>query len=93
MILKINYDHKPDVIVELNSSLEGVWWNVVFESDDFYKRYYASNQTPSESMTKLHEDIVDTYLNIMGSVPYSKDEILTNSKIHIINLTRHIKPN
>lgn len=89
MILKINYDHKPDIVVELNSSLEGVWWNVVFESDDFYKRYW----TPCESINKLHEDIVDTYLNIMGSVPYSKDEILTNSKIHIMNLTRHIKPN
>lgn len=93
MILKINYDHKPDVVVELTSPLEGVWWNIVFESDGFYKRYHASNQTPSESMAKLHEDIVDTYLNIMGSVPYSKDEILANSKIHIINLTRYIKPN
>jgi len=93
MILKINYDHKPNVIVELTSSLEGVWWNIVFESDDFDKRYYTSNLAPSESMTKLHEDMVDTYLNIMGSVPYSKDEILANSKIHIINLTRHIKPN
>ena len=93
MILKINYDHEPDVIVELNSSLEGIWWNVVFEFDDFYKRYYASNQTPSESMANLHEDIVDTYLNITSNVPYSKDEILENSKIHIINLIRYIKTN
>ena len=93
MILKINYDHKPDVVVELTSSLEGVWWNVVFEFDDFYKRYYASNKTPSESMANLHEDIVDTYLNITSNVPYSKDEILENSKIHIINLIRYIKTN
>ena len=36
MILKINYDHKPDVVVELTSSLEGVWVNIAyaFESDD-----------------------------------------------------------
>jgi hypothetical protein len=97
MILKINYKTNTPKIVTLSSdTLDGVYWNVVYDAKAFYDRYYASSESggaiaPSDSVRHIHEDIIDTYLNTVAGVPYTKEDLLHNTKLNIINPTVHIK--
>ena len=83
MILKTNYiENKKEVYVTLISEgLPGVGWFCIFDAKDFYNRYYASGE-PGGAL-RCHEDIIDTYLNTVASVPYSKEELLNNTKLSI----------
>ena len=90
MILKINYKTNTQTIVILSSdTLDGVYWNVVYDAQAFYKRYYASGEPGSAR--RIHEDIIDTYLNNVASVPYTKEDLLNNTTLNIINPTVHIE--
>lgn len=83
MILKTSYiNNTKEVYVTLVSEgLPGVGWFCVFDAQDFYNRYYASGE-PGGAV-RCHEDIIDTYCNVVGSVPYSKEELLKNTKLSI----------
>ena len=39
----------------------------------------------------VFEDIIDTYLNTVAGVPYTKEDLLENTKLNIINPTAHIE--
>ena len=90
MILKINYTTNTQTIVILSSdTLSGVYWNVGYDAKTFYERYYASGKPGGAR--RVHEDIIDTYLNTVAGVPYTKEELLDNTKLNIINPTVHIE--
>lgn len=90
MILKTNYTTNTQTIVILSSdTLDGVYWTVVYDAKAFYNRYYASG-APGGAR-RIHEDIIDTYLNNVADVPYTKEELLDNTKLNIINPTVHIE--
>ncbi len=90
MILKINYTANTQTIVILSSDiLDGIYWTVVYDANAFYDRYYASGEPGGAR--RIHEDIIDTYLNNVASVPYTKEELLDNTKLNIINPTVHIE--
>jgi len=90
MILKINYKTNTQTIVVLSSdTFDGVCWNVVYDAKAFYERYYASGEPGGAR--RIQEDIIDTYLNNVASVPYTKEELLNNTKLNIINPTAHIE--
>jgi len=90
MILKINYIENIQTIVILSSdTLDGVYWNVVYDAKAFYEHYYASGEP--RGARRVHEDIIDTYLNTVASVPYTKEELLNNTKLNIIHPTIHIE--
>ena len=97
MILKINYTTNTQTIVILSSdTLDGVYWNVAYDAKAFYDRYYTSSEpdgviASSDSVRHIHEDIIDTYLNTVAGVPYTKEDLLHNTKLNIINPTVHIK--
>ena len=86
MILKTNYiENKKEVYVTLISEgLPGVCWFCIFDAKDFYNRYYASGE-PGGAL-RCHEDIIDTYCNVVASVPYSKEELLNNTKLSISSM-------
>ena len=83
MILKTNYinNTKEVYITLVSEGLPGVGWFCVFDAQDFYNRYYASGE-PGGSL-RCHEDIIDTYCNIVASVPYSKEELMENTYLRI----------
>ena len=90
MILKINYKTNTQTIVILNSdTLDGVYWNVVYDAKAFYNSYYASDEP--DATRHIHEDIIDTYLNNVADVPYTKEDLLDNTKLNIINPIAHIE--
>lgn len=90
MILKTNYTTPTQTIVILSSdTLDGVYWNVVYDAKAFYDRYYASGKPGGAR--RIHEDIIDTYTNNVASVPYTKEELLENTKLNIVNPTAHIE--
>lgn len=90
MILKTNYTTPTQTIVILSSdTLDGVYWNVVYDAKAFYDHYYASGKPGGAR--RIHEDIIDTYLNNVGGVPYTKEDLLDNTKLNIINPTVHIE--
>ena len=90
MILKINYTANTQTIVILSSdTLDNVYWNVVYDANAFYERYYES--CGPGGVRRIHEDIIDTYLNTVAGVPYTKEELLNNTKLNIINPTVHIE--
>lgn len=90
MILKINYKTNTPKIITLSSdTLYGVYWNVVYDTKAFYDRYYASGEL--DVLRHLHEDIIDTYLNNVAGVPYTKEDLLDNTKLNIINPIAHIE--
>jgi hypothetical protein len=90
MILKINYKTNTQTIAILSSDiLNGVYWNVVYDAKAFYDRYYASGEPGGAR--RIHEDIIDTYLNTVAGVPYTKEDLLENTKLNIINPTAHIE--
>ncbi len=90
MILKTNYTTNTQTIVILSSdTLDGVYWNIVYDADAFYERYYASGK--HGAARRIREDIIDTYLNHVGGVPYTKEDLLDNTKLDIINPTVHIE--
>lgn len=90
MILKTNYTIPTQTIVILSSdTLDGVYWNIVYDAKAFYDRYYASGKPGGAR--RIHEDIIDTYLNNVGGVPYTKEDLLDNTKLNIINPTVHIE--
>lgn len=90
MILKTNYKINTQTIVILSSdTLDGVYWTVVYNANAFYERYYASGKPGGTR--RIQEDIIDTYLNTVGGVPYTKEELLDNTKLNIINPTAHIE--
>jgi len=86
MILKTEYiNNTKEVYVTLISEeLLGVCWFCVFDAKDFYNRYYASGKPGGAR--RCHEDIVDTYLNNVENVPYSKEELLENTKLNISSM-------
>ena len=85
MILKINYKTNTQTIVILSSdTLDGVYWNVVYDANAFYERYYASGKPGGAR--RIHEDIIDTYLNTVAGVPYTKEELLDNNMDHLLHL-------
>ena len=91
MILKINYKTNTPKIVTLSSdTLDGVYWNVVYDTKAFYNRYYTSGE-PEDVLKHLHDDIIDTYLNNVAGVPYTKKDLLDNTKLNIINPIAHIE--
>jgi len=89
MILKTNYTNIQTLVILSSDTLDGVYWNVVYDAKPFYERYYASGKP--EDTRHIHEDIIDTYVNNVASVPYTKEELLNNTKLNIINLTAHIE--
>ncbi len=90
MILKTNYTTPAQTIVILSSdTLDGIYWNVVYDANAFYERYYASGKPGGAR--RIHEDIIDTYINTVAGVPYIKEELLDNTKLNIINPIVHIK--
>jgi len=90
MILKINYKTNNQTIVILSSdTLNGIYWNVVYDAKAFYDRYYASGKPGGAR--RIHEDIIDTYLNNVADVPYTKKDLLDNTKLNIINPIVHIE--
>jgi len=90
MILKINYKTNNQTIVILSSdTLNGIYWNAVYDAKAFYDRYYKSGE--SDSTRRIHEDIIDTYLNTVAGVPYTKKDLLDNTKLDIINPIVHIE--
>ena len=91
MILKTEYiNNTKEVYVTLISEgLPGVGWFCIFDAKDFYNRYYASGEPGGAR--RIHEDIIDTYLNTVAGVPYTKEDLLENTKLNIINPTAHIE--
>jgi len=90
MILKTNYKTNNQTIVILSSdTLNGIYWNVVYDAKAFYDRYYASGEPGGAR--RIHEDIIDTYLNNVADVPYTKKDLLDNTKLNIINPIVHIE--
>ena len=83
MILKTEYIHntKEVYVTLISEGLPGVGWFCIFDAKDFYNRYYASG-APGGAR-RCHEDIIDTYCNNVASVPYSKEELLENTKLSI----------
>lgn len=90
MILKTNYKTNKQTIVILSSdTLNGIYWNVVYDAKAFYDRYYTSGEL--ESTRRIHEDIIDTYLNTVAGIQYTKKDLLDNTKLNIINPIVHIE--
>jgi hypothetical protein len=83
MILKTEYiqNNKEVYVTLISEGLLGVGWFCIFDAKDFYNRYYASGEPGGAK--RCHEDIIDTYCNNVGSLPYSKEELLKNTKLSI----------
>lgn len=83
MILKTEYlqNNKEVYVTLISEGLFGVGWFCVFDAQDFYNRYYASGELNDPS--HIHEDIIDTYLNNVAGVPYTKEELLEKTKLSI----------
>jgi hypothetical protein len=96
MILKTNYTNIQTIVILSSDTLDGVYWNVIYDTKAFCKRYYTPDKpdgiiAPSDSLRRVHEDIIDTYVNNVASVPYTKEELLNNTKLNIIDITAHIE--
>lgn len=82
MILKINYNiDKEHVYVFMYNDELKISWFTLFPYDSFFERYYMEHDTLNTNM--LSNDLVDTYINNVASVPYTKEEIINNINIKI----------
>jgi hypothetical protein len=57
-------------------------WFLVFDYNKFYDRYHPDHQD-FINMPLLKEDIVDTYVNVVASVPYTKEEMLKDINVKV----------
>lgn len=78
MKIDFTYNNNKDfVYVWIGSEVLGVSDHMIFEYEDFYKRY----RLPAD-FEKLKEDMVDTLMNVM-SLPFSKDKLMKDMKLGI----------
>lgn len=57
-------------------------WFLVFDYNQFYDRYHPGHQDFT-NMPLLKEDIVDTFVNVVASVPYTKEEMLKDINVKV----------
>jgi len=92
MIYKIDYKtDKEQVYVMMHSDKLHIDWFLIFNYEEFYKKY---NPEPSAfvNLPQLTEDIVDSYLDTVASVPYTKQEMIDNVLIHIYgHIIKHVE--
>lgn len=89
MILKVDYINAAKVVVELKSStLFGIHYVVYFDAEDFHSHYGKSNSIYIDT-EHLKEDLVDTCVNSC-CLPYTKETLLKETYINIINLSSHV---
>lgn len=75
MILKTLYTKDyEEVYVYVYSPKRRLSWFLIFDYDEFYKRYHPNHQEYL-NLPLLKGDIIDTFLNNVGSVPYTKEEL------------------
>lgn len=92
MILKTTYDKEySNVYVYMYNEKCKISWFVIFKYDEFYKRYHPKHQA-FVNMPMLKEDLTDTFINTVGSVPYTKEELIADMMVDVqSDLVKHIE--
>lgn len=76
MKLKLLYVKEyTNVYVEVSWPNLGMSWFLVFDYNQFYERYHPNHQE-FVNMPLLKEDIVDTFIDTNGGIPFTKEEML-----------------
>lgn len=71
-----------NVYVIINWPNLGISWFLLFNYNKFYERYHHDHQDFID-MPLLKEDIVDTFVNVVASVPYTKEELLKDISVKV----------
>ena len=92
MIYKIDYKtDKEQVYVMMHSDKLHIDWFLIFNYEEFYKKYKPENAA-FVNLPQLTEDIVDSYLDTVASVPYTKQELIDDVIINIYGyLIKHVE--
>ena len=76
MKLKVLYTKDyNNVYVYMHSPKYQISWFLIFDYTDFYKRYHPNHQE-FINMPLLKEDLVDSFVSSVASVPYSKEDLI-----------------
>lgn len=83
MVFKFSYikDYKQVYVTASWEKLKMNWF-LVFDYEHFYKRYYPDHQLMI-NMLLLKNDIVETYVDTVASVPYTKDELYDDLTVSV----------
>lgn len=92
MIYKIDYKtDKEQVYVMMRSDKLHIDWFLIFNYEEFYKKYMPK-PAAFVNLPQLTEDIVDSYMNTVASVPYTKQELIDNVIINIYgSIIKHVE--